>query len=82
MNDNRITKHHILAKSRFGGNDCIVMLQWGKHEAWHRLFGNRTITEIIKVLRRLQRLKGEKYILARKEERCIGLRGFVQKDIE
>jgi hypothetical protein len=59
---NKITRHHILPQSRGGGGtpDNIWMLPRYKHDAWHSLFGLRTIDEAIGFLKELkQRKKGE-----------------------
>jgi hypothetical protein len=53
-------KHHIQTKAR-GGNserENILLLKVERHEAWHYLFGQKNIEEIIALLIRVHRLKG------------------------
>ena len=59
------TRHHLIPKIRGGknGDDNLLLLYAEKHEHWHKIFGNRTLEEIILVLMRIQRMK------SRKEER-------------
>jgi hypothetical protein len=49
----KITKHHILPVSRRGSNEPsnIWFLPREKHDAWHLLFGLRTIDEVIGFLK-------------------------------
>ena len=44
-----LTKHHLIPKSRGGGNtpENILLLEKGRHECWHCLFGNMTLGEVI-----------------------------------
>jgi hypothetical protein len=53
-------KHHILPKSRDGGNEPenLLLLKVQKHQAFHYLFGDRTIEEAIELLLRVHRAKG------------------------
>lgn len=53
----RLTKHHIVPRSRGGSNDPenIMWLSEKKHEAWHILFANKTIPEIIGLLKKIQK---------------------------
>ena len=58
MKKRKLTKHHLRARSRGGSKrDGILMLSWEKHCAWHKLFGNRTLDEIIAILQRIKRVK-------------------------
>jgi hypothetical protein len=52
-------KHHLTPKSRRGDNEQrnIILLHVAKHEAWHTIFGNRTLEEIITLLVRVHRMK-------------------------
>ena len=45
-------KHHLTPKGRRGDNERsnILLLHIAKHEAWHTIFGNRTLEEIITLL--------------------------------
>jgi hypothetical protein len=49
MEYRKITKHHILPKSRKGTNEKmnIMRLYSDKHVAWHEMFGLFTIYEIL-----------------------------------
>lgn len=53
-------RHHLQNKIN-GGNDRkenIVHFFAGRHEAWHRTFGNRSLKQIILLLIRLYKIKG------------------------
>ena len=51
----RRTRHHNLPRSRKGGDgDNIYILASEHHEAYHKLFGNRTFAEAAEVLRRME----------------------------
>lgn len=54
-----LTKHHLLARSRGGESimSNLFRLDSYKHLAWHLLFGNKTLDEIIKLLQRVKHLK-------------------------
>lgn len=58
----KLTRHHNLARSRNGGNDIgnIIWLTAEHHQLLHKLFGNRTLTEIIAVLERLETKRRKK----------------------
>lgn len=47
-----LTKHHLVPKSRGGHGKMynILYIPTDKHRAWHFLFGNMTIPEVIKYL--------------------------------
>ena len=52
--------HHLIPTSR-GGNDIAsnLLLLWNdKHEMFHKIFGNLTLTEIINLLIEVRRRKG------------------------
>jgi hypothetical protein len=53
-------RHHILPKNRGGGNEPenILLLKVNRHDAYHYLFGDRTIEEAIALLLRVHRAKG------------------------
>jgi hypothetical protein len=53
----KITRHHIIARARNGSDDPsnIWMLPREKHDAFHSLFGLRTIDEAIAYLKEIQR---------------------------
>lgn len=55
----RRNNHHLIAKSR-GGSDAMFNLLrlWDyKHEMWHKIFGNHTLPEIIRLLERVYSIK-------------------------
>lgn len=52
-------QHHLKPRSR-GGQDIqsnLVKLDIYRHDAFHLLFGNRTLKEVIEILTRLQHIK-------------------------
>ena len=53
----KITKHHILPRSRNGSDDRtnIIYLPRFKHDAWHDLFGLRDFDEAISLIREWKR---------------------------
>jgi hypothetical protein len=57
----RITKHHIKNKCMGGGNELSNLLALNKqrHEAWHLLFHNLNLDEIISLLQRLKKVKDD-----------------------
>jgi hypothetical protein len=68
MKKERITRHHIIPKSRVNNHTDsqdqswnryprILMLWKDHHVAWHILFDNATLKEIIKILQKIERLK-------------------------
>jgi hypothetical protein len=61
---NGLSRHHLIPKARGGKkNDGILMLEVEQHKAWHALFGNRTIGEVIAILEIINREKRRKRIL-------------------
>jgi hypothetical protein len=51
--------HHLLPRAR-GGKDNdknLLLIDIEKHEAWHRIFGLRSLGEVIALLQRLDRMK-------------------------
>jgi hypothetical protein len=50
------TKHHNRAVSRYGTNDQwnLYRLSAEHHQAFHKLFGNRTFAEAAEVLQRME----------------------------
>jgi len=56
----RPTKHHLRPRCRNGNNDPanVLLLMNERHQAWHCLFGNRTLDEVIRVLQRIRSVKG------------------------
>ena len=53
-------RHHILPKSRNGGREPenMLLLRVQRHEAFHYLFGDKTLEEAIVLLLRVHRAKG------------------------
>lgn len=43
-------KHHLTPKSRDRKSETTIKLDVYRHDAWHLLFGNKTLSEIIEVL--------------------------------
>lgn len=54
------TKHHLTPKSRGGKSTPrnLLILEIEKHACWHKLFGIRTLSEVIELLERIRRIKG------------------------
>jgi hypothetical protein len=55
----RMSTHHLIPKSRGGKTERTNELRlWrDRHDLFHKLFGNRTLPEIIVLLQRVQRAK-------------------------
>lgn len=58
---NRLTRHHIVNKCRGGGdfNQNLLLLTPEHHRMWHILFGNKSISEAIRLLQRIERIKSD-----------------------
>lgn len=55
-----LTKHHLTNKVNGGkdNDENILVLKWEQHHcAWHKLFGNLSLEEIIKCLQRVAKMK-------------------------
>lgn len=54
-----MSRHHLRPVSRKGSDsDSNLLRLWrDRHDAWHKLFGNRTLDEIIAVLERIKHAK-------------------------
>lgn len=54
--------HHLTPKIRGGGGEAsnLLLLKTERHEHWHKIFGNRTLKEVILVLIRLKQMKAGK----------------------
>ena len=52
--------HHLTPASRNGGNvrQNLLFIKVDRHDLWHRLWGNRTLEEVIALLQRVARMKG------------------------
>lgn len=68
MKKNPISRHHLIPKERVKKgthktdqskkhHDAVLKLYRDKHDAWHFLWGNMTLDEIIKCLQRIKRIK-------------------------
>ncbi len=57
-------KHHLIPRSRGGNNSDrnLLLIDIEKHEAWHRIFGLRSLREIISLLQRLDRMKRHQHV--------------------
>lgn len=55
--------HHLRPKSRGGSmsDSNLLLIYRDKHAYWHRLFGNKTLEEVIALLIRLSRMKGREH---------------------
>lgn len=51
--------HHLIPKSRGGvdTNSNLLLIGIEKHEAWHKLWGTRTVGEVLCLLERVVRAK-------------------------
>lgn len=64
MRHKRRNKHHMTPRSRrgerfYGDSDVnLLLIDIERHEKWHKLWGNRTIEEVLALLTRLARMKG------------------------
>jgi len=68
MKKERVTRHHLVPQERTKNHTesqdqswhrypRFLMLWKAHHVAWHLLFGNATLKEIIKILQRIEKLK-------------------------
>jgi hypothetical protein len=66
-------KHHLTPRSR-GGDESVenlFLLKLDRHFYWHKLFGNKTLEEVISLLQRVHRAKGRcPYAKARRPAQC------------
>jgi len=55
----RTNHHHLTPRSRGGSslNSNLLTIDMERHNAWHFLFGNKTLQEIIDLLERLKQIK-------------------------
>lgn len=51
--------HHLTPQSRGGKNTKgnLLLIHIERHEAWHKMFGNRTAEEVLALLERVVRAK-------------------------
>ena len=54
-----MNRHHLTPKSRGGSSQDfnIAIFDIERHQFWHRVFGNRTLEEVIDLLIRFKRFK-------------------------
>gem|GEM_PF-2055295 len=52
-------KHHLTPKSRGGRAtpNNLLLIEIEKHACWHKIFGLRTLREVIQLLERLDKIK-------------------------
>ena len=68
--------HHLTAYSNGGASspDNELLIDMHIHKTWHKIFGNRSLSEVISLLQRLQRMKmqhiGKTYIDLQNERRA------------
>jgi len=57
----RLTKHHLVNRCMGGGNELsnLLALDEKRHQAWHLLFHNLNLDEVISLLQRLKKAKYE-----------------------
>lgn len=72
MRQNKLTRHHLIPRERKKNKtikenqteihlDAIIYLWRDKHDAWHKLFKNMCLDEIIQCLNRVKRIKLYQY---------------------
>jgi hypothetical protein len=55
----KFNQHHLRPSSRGGQtiSSNLIRMDINRHDAWHLLFNNLTLTEIIEILTRLKNIK-------------------------
>lgn len=55
----QMNRHHLTPKSRGGSSQefNIAIFDIERHKFWHKVFGNRTLEEVIELLIRFKRFK-------------------------
>ena len=55
--------HHLETRANGGGNDRsnLLTIKIEKHKAWHKLFGDLNIDDVIDVLERLKKMKARQH---------------------
>jgi len=55
-------RHHLKPKSRGGQKveSNLLLIDMERHNAWHKLWGNRTLDEVIELLLRVRQAKKSK----------------------
>ena len=56
----RHNRHHLTPKSRGGdmSPQNLLTIDIDRHIFWHKMFGNKTLEEVIDLLIRLKKMKG------------------------
>jgi hypothetical protein len=59
--------HHLVPKSRGGKSNKrnLLLMDIEKHRQWHVLFGDKTLEEVIALLKRIKRIKSGRKITKR-----------------
>jgi hypothetical protein len=66
-------KHHLTPRSRGGdeSGENLFLLRLDRHFYWHKLFGNKTLEEVISLLQRVHQAKGRcPYAIAQSPAQC------------
>ena len=52
--------HHLTPRSKGGSSDSSNILRFDalRHLLWHKLFGNKTLEQVIALLQRMSKMKG------------------------
>lgn len=55
----RRNRHHLVPRSKGGDNSRsnLLMIREDRHQLWHKLWGNKTIDEVLDLLQRMKRMK-------------------------
>jgi len=66
--ERKINKHHLKPKEKGGQKiqSNLLLIDMERHCAWHKLWGNRTLEEIIALLQRLKAIKDSQKLLKRR----------------
>ena len=61
VKEGKTSPHHLTPKSRGGSSTTSNLLNMDnrRHQAWHLIFGNKTLPEIINLLERVLEIKEE-----------------------
>lgn len=69
-----VTNHHHLRPRSRGGDSLdsnLLLIDTGKHDAWHFIFGNLTLDEIIKILIMLRMVKERRQRHKQKQMKAV-----------
>lgn len=52
-------RHHLVPRSRGGKKKLsnLLLMSIDRHDYWHKIFGNKTLDEVIALLQRIRRMK-------------------------